>query len=75
MPEVLKKSSKQGINLQPFQIFKTMRNVFYFRLGIGNSAESFQSKLIVPRYLKHSLSQGARILLLFCEEFLNCKES
>ena len=58
MPEIFKKSSKKGINLQPFQIFKTMWSVFYFRLGIGNSVESLQNEFIVPRYLKHSHVKG-----------------
>ena len=59
MPEILKKSSKtEGINLQPIQISKTMWSVFYFRLGIGNSVESFQNEFIVPRYLKHSCRKG-----------------
>ena len=52
MPEILKKPSKRGINLQLFHIFKAMMSVFYFRLGLGNFAESFQSKFIVPRYLR-----------------------
>ena len=47
-----KSLQKQGIDLQPFQIFKTMRSVFYFKLGIGNSVRSFQRKFKVPRYLK-----------------------
>ena len=46
-----KSRQKQGIDLQPFQIFKTMRSVFYFRLEIGKSFENFQSKFIVPRCL------------------------
>ena len=36
---------KGGIDLQPFQIFKTMMSVFYFRLGIGNSIRTFQRNL------------------------------
>ena len=58
MPEILKRSSKQGFNLQPFQIFKTMWSVFYFRLGIGNSVEGFQNEFIVPRYLRYSCLKG-----------------
>ena len=52
MPEILEKSSKTGVNLQPLQIFKTMWSVLYFRVGIGNSVKSFQRKFIVPRYLR-----------------------
>ena len=54
MPEIIKSRQKQGINLQPFQIFKTTRSVFYFRLGVRNSGKSFQSKFIVPRFGKYS---------------------
>ena len=35
MPEMLKKSLKQGLYLQPCQIFKTIRSVFYFRYLIN----------------------------------------
>ena len=69
MPEILKKLQKPG--KQPFQIFKTTKRVFYFRLGIGKSVKSFQSKFIVPRYPKYSCLKG----LLFCKEFLNYMES
>ena len=45
------KSSKshqyRGIDSQPSQIFKTMRSMFYFNLGICNSVESFQRNFIV----------------------------
>ena len=43
---ILKKSSKQEIDLQPFPIFETMRSVFYFWLGISSSLKSFQRKFI-----------------------------
>ena len=65
-----KSHQKQGIYLQPFQVFKTMRNALYFRLGIGNSYESFQSKIIVPRYLKHSFLKGQGYSCFFCKQFL-----
>ena len=52
-----KSRQKQGIDLQPFQIFKTTSSVFYFKLGIGKLVESFQSKFIVPRYLKYFVSR------------------
>ena len=61
---------KQGIDLQPFQIFKTMRNVLYFRLGKGNSFENFQSKFIVPRYLKYSCLKSQGYSYFFCKQFL-----
>ena len=47
-----KSRQKQGIDLQPLQIFKTTWSMFYFRLGIGNSFKSFQRKFIVPMYLR-----------------------
>ena len=40
MPENLKSRQKQEIDLQPFQIFKTAKTVFYFKLGIGNSEKA-----------------------------------
>ena len=43
-----KSHQKQGIDLQPFQVFKRMKSAFYFGLGIGNSVERFHSKFIVP---------------------------
>ena len=43
---------KQEIDLHLFKIFKTTRNVLYFRLGIGKSVENIQSKFIVSRYLR-----------------------
>ena len=55
--KILKKSSKQEIELQPCQIFKTIRSMYYFKLGMGNSAESFQSKFIVCRYLNILVSR------------------
>ena len=65
-----KSRQKQGIDLQPFQIFKTMRNVLYFRLGTGNSFENFQSKFIVPRCLKYSCLKGQGYSCFFCKQFL-----
>ena len=65
-----KSRQKEGIDLEPFQIFKTMRKVFYFRLGIGNSFENFQSKFIVPRYLKYSCLKGQGYSCFFCKQFL-----
>ena len=41
-----------------FQIFKTMRRVLHFKLRISSSVESFQSKFIIPRYLKQSCLKG-----------------
>ena len=58
MLESVKKLSKVGIDLQPFQTFKTIRSAFYFQMGIGNSNKSFQSKFIVRRYLKYSWLKG-----------------
>ena len=58
MPEILKKSPKIEDQFRAIQIFKTMRSEFYFRLGKGNSAESSQSKFIVPIYLKYSCLKG-----------------
>ena len=49
-----KSRQKQGIDLQPSRVFKTIRSVFYFKLGIGHSVESFQTKFLVPRYLIYS---------------------
>ena len=44
------KSSKSGqeqrIDLQPFQIVKTMTSALYFKLGIGNPVESLHSNFI-----------------------------
>ena len=48
MPEILKTSSKQGTDLQPLQIFKTMRRVLYCMLGIDNSVKCFLRKFMVP---------------------------
>ena len=36
MLEIIKKSSKTGTDLEPFQIFKALKSMCYFRLGIGN---------------------------------------
>ena len=45
MPKILKKiCPKQGIDLQPFQIFKTMRSVLHCSLGLGYLVDSFQRK-------------------------------
>ena len=44
MPEILKKLSKQGIDLQPFQIFKTTRSMFDIKQGVGSSVFSMQKK-------------------------------
>ena len=55
--DVLKKLSKQEIDLHPFQIFKTTRSVFHSTLAIGNSFESIHRKIIVARYLKYSQSK------------------
>ena len=48
MLKILKGHQKQEIDLKPL---KTMRRVFYFKLGIGNSVERFQRKFIFPSYL------------------------
>ena len=60
-----KSRQKQGNDLQPFQIFKTMWSVFNFRLGIGNSVESFQNEFIVPRYLRYSCLKGQGYFCFF----------
>ena len=39
-----------SIDLQPFQILKTTRSMFCFRLGIDNPFESFYRTVIVSRY-------------------------
>ena len=39
-----KNRQKQGLDLQPFQIFKTTRSVFYFRQGIARGGGFFHSK-------------------------------
>ena len=50
--DFLKNSSKQEMDLQPFQIFRTMRSVFHFTLGIGKSFESVHRNFIVAWYPK-----------------------
>ena len=68
-----KKSSisrqKQGTDLQPFQIFKTTRSAFFFKLGISISVESFKSNFIVRRYLKYSCLEGHAFLFDLREKF------
>ena len=48
MPEVLKKWPKTGRLLQPL-IFKTMRSMFYVKLGIGNQSKVSREKVYSPQ--------------------------
>ena len=58
MPEILKKSSKTGDRFTAISDLQNNVERVYFKLGIGNSVESFQNKFIVPRYLRHSCLKG-----------------
>ena len=58
MPDILKKSSKHGIDLQPFFIFSKLRGIFYFKLGIVNSVHM---KLF---HISHILTDLADLLNL-----------
>ena len=53
MLEILKKLSKTG---DRFTAISDLQN--NEELGIGNLIKSFQSKSIVPRYLKYSCLKG-----------------
>ena len=57
MLEILKKSSKTGDRLTAISDLQNNAERVYFKLGIGISVESFQSKFIVPRYLKYFVSR------------------
>ena len=52
MPEILKKSSKTGDRFTAISDLQNNVEHVSFRLGIGNSVNSFQRKFIVPRCLK-----------------------
>ena len=58
MLETFKKSSKTGDRFTAISDLQNKEERVYFKLGIVNSVDSFQSKFIVPRYLKYSCLKG-----------------
>ena len=58
MSEILKKSSKTGDQFTAISDLQNNEEHVLFQAGNGHSVESFQSKLIVPRYLKYSCLKG-----------------
>ena len=75
MPEILKKSSKTGDRFAATSDLKNNVERVLFQAGNRQLSRRLSERVYSPYIPKTFLSQGTRILLLFCKEFLNCTES